>query len=130
MNDEDPDLLAGEALDKLRGRNPYPAMSERFRLSEELDNARYQNNLLTEKCRQLQERIEALQNKVEATEKINTTLTSALDKLRRERDEARRIACENEAVYNGMMYDNPKYSDPIAVMREHGWDCFKENTND
>ena len=53
-------------------------------------------------------------------------LPDAIRKLRRERDEARRIACENEAAYNGMMYDNPKYSDPIAVMREHGWDCFKE----
>ena len=43
-----------------------------------------------------------------------------------QRDEARRLACENEAAHNGMMFDNPKYSDPIAVMREHGWDCFKE----
>ena len=62
MTEEDPDLLAGEAeaLDELRGRNRYPAMSERFRLSEELENARYQNNLLTEKCRQLEmERDEA-----------------------------------------------------------------------
>ena len=60
MTEEDPDLLAGDNLDKLRGRNPYPAMSERFRLSEELDNAQYQNNLLIEKCRQLEvERDEA-----------------------------------------------------------------------
>lgn len=122
MTEKDPDLLADDNLDKLRGRNPYPAMSE------ELENARYENNLLTEKCRHMEQRIEALQNKVEATEKINTTLTSALDGFRRERDEARRIACENEAGYNGMMYDNPKYSDPIAVMRERGWDCFREES--
>lgn len=54
MTEEDPDLLAGDNLDKLRGRNPYPAMSERYRLTEELENARYQNSLLTEKCRQLE----------------------------------------------------------------------------
>ena len=60
MTEEDPDLLAGDNLDKLRGRNPYPAMSERYRLTEELENARYQNNLLTEKCRQIEmERDEA-----------------------------------------------------------------------
>lgn len=43
MTEEDPDLLAGDNLDDLCGRNPYPAMSERFRLSEELENARYDN---------------------------------------------------------------------------------------
>ena len=49
-----------------------------------------------------------------------------IERLRKERDEARRLACENEAAHNGMMFDNPKYSDPIEVMRERGWDCFKE----
>ena len=60
MNEEDPDLLAGEALDGLRGREPYPAMSERFRLTELLENAKYQNNLLTEKCRELEARNKSL----------------------------------------------------------------------
>lgn len=50
--------------------------------------------------------------------------------LTRERDEARRIACENEARHNGMMFDNSKYSDAVAIAEERGWDCFKENTND
>jgi hypothetical protein len=54
MNEEDPDLLAGEALDRLRGRNPYSPMSERFRLTELLENAKYQNNLLVQKCRELE----------------------------------------------------------------------------
>ena len=48
-------------------------------------------------------------------------------KLIRERDEARRIACENEARHNGMMFDNPKYSDPVAISEERGWDCFNDN---
>jgi len=60
MTEEDPDLLAGENLDRLRGREPYSAMSERFRLTEELENAKYQNNLLVQKCRELEkERDEA-----------------------------------------------------------------------
>ena len=53
-----------------------------------------------------------------------------IERLRNERDEARRIACENEARHNGMMFDNPKYSDPVSIAEERGWDCFKENTND
>ena len=60
MNEEDPDLLAGDNLDKLRGRGRYSPMSERFRLTELLENARYQNNLLVQKCRELEkERDEA-----------------------------------------------------------------------
>ena len=54
-------------------------------------------------------------------------LPDAIRKLRKERDEARRLSCENEAAYNGMLYDNPKYSDPVEVMRERGWDCFRED---
>ena len=60
MTKEDPDLLAGDNLDGLRGRKPYHPMSERFRLTEELENARYQNNLLTEKCRELESRNKSL----------------------------------------------------------------------
>jgi len=55
------------------------------------------------------------------------SLTAKCEELMRERDEARRIACENEATYNGMMFDNQKYSDPIEVMKERGWDCFRED---
>ena len=54
-------------------------------------------------------------------------LPELVEQLRKERDEARRIACENEARHNGMMFDNPKYSDPVAISEERGWDCFKDN---
>ena len=58
MTEEDPDLLAGDNLDRLRGRN----------LTEELENARYQNNLLTEECRELEkERDEARRSYCYAT---------------------------------------------------------------
>ena len=60
MPEQDPDLLADDKLDGLRGRNPYSPMSERFRLTELLENAKYQNNLLVQKCRELEkERDEA-----------------------------------------------------------------------
>jgi hypothetical protein len=57
MNEEDPDLLAGKNLDELRGRKMYIPMSECW---EETENAKYQNNLLAQKCRELEhERDEA-----------------------------------------------------------------------
>ena len=58
----------------------------------------------------------------------NLCTASALERERitAERDEARRIACENEAAFNRMVYDNSECSDPIEVMRERGWDCFRE----
>jgi len=45
--------------------------------------------------------------------------------LTAERDEARRIACDNEARHNSMMFDSPKHSDPCAIAESRGWDCFK-----
>jgi hypothetical protein len=67
MTEEDPDLLAGDNLDKLRGRKPYIPMSERW---EETENAKYQNRLLAQKCRELeQERDEAKQEVADAYSK-------------------------------------------------------------
>jgi hypothetical protein len=67
MTEEDPDLLAGDNLDRLRGRN----------LTEELENARYQNNLLTEECRELEkERDEARRLYCGAVEKIQHGITN------------------------------------------------------
>ena len=53
---------------------------------------------------------------------LNNQLVDAL----RERDEARRIACDNEARHNSMMFDSPKHSDPCAIAESRGWDCFGE----
>ena len=69
MPEEDPDLLAGDNLGRLRGRKLYFSMSDRFRLTELLKNANYQNNLLAQKCRELE----------------------------KERDDARRLVCEKIA---------------------------------
>ena len=117
MPEEDPDLLAGDNLDGLRDRNPYSPMSERFRLTELLENARYENNLLVQKCRELQERIDALKHQVEAKENINSTLTGAFNALRRERDEARREACGS---------DGGTIGEALLDAERRGWDCFKE----
>lgn len=132
MNEQDPDLLADDNLDQLRDRNRYPAMSERYRLTEELENARYQNNLMTEKCRELQERIDAMKHEVEAKEKINNTLTSSFDALRKERDEARRTACKGEAMLR--LQRNRVHRDSEEVVRmtkeisvERGWEYLKDN---
>ena len=49
-----------------------------------------------------------------------------IGRLQRERDEARREVCRNEAY-------RPSSSPPCTanqVADRRGWDCFKENTND
>lgn len=108
MPEEDPDLLADDGdHDQSRSRSPFPAMSERFRLSEELENARYQNNLLTQKCRELE----------------------------KERDEARREFCRNEAIIRLQRHRVHRDSEDVVglakeIAVERGWDCFKEDTND
>ena len=72
MTEEDPDLLAGDNLDRLRGRN----------LTEELENARYQNNLLTEECRELEkERDEARRLYCGAVEKIQHGITNETKRM-------------------------------------------------
>jgi hypothetical protein len=101
MTEEDPDLLAGDNLDRLRGRNPHTAMSERFRLWEELENAKYQNNLLAQRCRELEQ----------------------------ERDEARQEICIQKCDSLGALIGGSPET-PQDYAKERGWDCFKENTND
>ena len=53
-------------------------------------------------------------------------LPELVEKLRKERDEARREVCRDEAC-------RPSSSPPCTakqVADRRGWDCFKENTND
>ena len=102
MTEEDPDILADDGdHDQSRSRSPFPAMSERFRLSEELENARYENNLLVQKCRELE----------------------------KERDEARRMWCEAAPVGNSLSVDDMDRR-ARAEAKRRGWDCFKENTDE
>jgi hypothetical protein len=51
-------------------------------------------------------------------------LPELVEQLRKERDEARREVCNNEAKHL------PTMADPHREAERRGWDCFKENTNE
>ena len=109
MTEEDPDLLAGDNLDRLRGRN----------LTEELENARYQNNLLTEECREL--------------EKERDEARRELCAAKRELCAAKRELCRDEAIIRLQRHRVHRDSEDVVglakeIAVERGWDCFKENT--
>ena len=47
-----------------------------------------------------------------------------MERLRKERDHARRLLCEDES------YNHTSGRTPREVADDRGWDCFKEDTND
>ena len=104
------------------------AADEIERLRSERDNVRYEINLLMQKCRELQERIDALKHEVEAKEKINSTLTSSFDALRRERDEARRRVCEMSLqlgeIYRRVGGKTVEVTTAEGVADMMKWDCY------
>ena len=60
----------------------------------------------------------------EEREYLNETIRNLNNKLvdaLRERDEARREVCRNEANHL------PTMADPRREAKRRGWDCFKEN---
>ena len=117
MTEEDPDLLADDGdHDQSRSRSPFPAMSERFRLTEELENARYQNKLLTQKCRELEMQIKNSKNGFEGCCPACEPVGEMNKKLRDERDEARREVC-------GFHHLTGFLSGDYAISR--GWDCYE-----
>ena len=62
----------------------------------------------------------------EAATKIHDLRGNEIQRLRKERDEARREVCRDEAY-------RPSPSPPCTanqVADRRGWDCFKENSND
>jgi hypothetical protein len=86
-------------------RNLTMAQDERNTAVTDLDQAMRQVDRLWDDCIRLTKRN-----------------TEAL----KQRDEARRMACRYEASYNGVMFDNPKYSDAIAIAKAYEWDCFDQ----
>ena len=81
--------------------------------------------------------IERLRNERNAFEAERDELIRISNKLKRERDEARRRVCEN-AIQHGRVYrrvgrDTVRCETPQQVAEVMGWDCYKENkenTND
>ena len=58
-----------------------------------------------------------------------------IQRLTKERDEARRSCCEYAAIVDGAdttegMESGRFYERAMKYMKDRGWDCFKENTND
>jgi hypothetical protein len=51
------------------------------------------------------------------------SLRIELDEMRKERDEARRIAC----LQSCMGDDEPREWSPEDFAKQQGWDCFKED---
>jgi len=57
------------------------------------------------------------------TEDVFNQVVEYIKELRKERDEARREVCRNEANHL------PTMADPHREARRRGWDCFKEGGN-
>ena len=53
-----------------------------------------------------------------------------IERLRAERDEARRMACEKEETLGCDERGVPRNGSARDHAKQRGWDCFKENTND
>ena len=63
------------------------------------------------------------------TKKEIAELMSAIDALRAERDEARRMLCEEWAKQDGLPLDWQGRRGAEGMAEFVKWDCFKENTN-
>jgi hypothetical protein len=57
------------------------------------------------------------------TEDVFNQVVEHIREVRKERDEARREVCRNEANHL------PTMADPHREARRRGWDCFKEDGN-
>ena len=55
---------------------------------------------------------------------------SEIERLRKERDEARRGLCYEVAAWVANFKHSTHAEESRAEAERRGWDCFKENTND
>ena len=60
----------------------------------------------------------------DAATKIQDLQGNEIERLRNERDEARREVCNNEAKHL------PTMADPHREAKRRGWDCFKEGSDE
>ena len=76
-------------------------------------------------------RIKRLSHSINCADEI----AEVIERLIKERDEARRSCCEYAAIVDGAdttegMESGRFYERAMKYMKDRGWDCFKENTND
>jgi ATP-dependent protease HslVU (ClpYQ) ATPase subunit len=65
--------------------------------------------------------------------KLMREAADEIERLRAERDEARRLVCELASEYKAEMFCPKGTMIPKsdrALAKAYGWDCFKEDTND
>jgi hypothetical protein len=55
-------------------------------------------------------------------------VTEEMERLRKERDEARRMACEKEETLGCDERGVPRNGSARDHAKQRGWDCFKENS--
>ena len=65
-------------------------------------------------------RLRAVLHNDRSVELMNREAANEIERLRKERDEARREVCNNEANHL------PTMSDPYREAKRRGWVCFKE----
>ena len=106
-------------------------MSARPSDPNELATCRTDLGPLTRKLLEQQQEIERLREQLRLANVDNFNTTAEVERLRAERDEARREVCvAREAMVRMMIYGD------VAVPQEamhqaakaRGWDCFKEGT--
>jgi len=56
--------------------------------------------------------------------RLSRELERSLAKAIAERNEAQRIACDNESALNRLMFDDPRLADPRHVAKQRNWDCY------
>lgn len=77
---------------------------------------------------ELEQAIERLKKTRDALTEERDELARISNKLLRERDEARRMWCEAEAVGNCLSVDD-MYRRARTEAKRRGWDCFNDNKN-
>ena len=78
-------------------------------------------------------RLRAVLHNDRSVELMAREAADEIERLRVERDEARRSCCEYAAIVDGAdtadgMESGRFYEIAMKYMKDRGWDCFKENT--
>lgn len=79
---------------------------------------------LTETCANAADEIERLRNELDGAQLAYRGACYDRDRIKAERDEARREVCNNEAEHL------PTMADPHMEAKRRGWDCFARDTSE